>query len=94
MFREKLLSGLIILINDRVQGKIQINLVASVYQQHVHSQGRCCGNREFKEGINRIKKSVLALLETLPTHGQQNGSMMMLWRGWNTRLEPEVTILE
>lgn len=52
------------------------------------------GNREFKEGINRIKKSVYALLETLPTHEQQNGSMWMLWRGWNTRLEPEVTILE
>lgn len=52
------------------------------------------GNREFKEGINRIKKSVLGLLETLSTHEQQNGSMMKLWRGWNTRLEPEVTILE
>lgn len=39
------------------QGKLQLSSVASVHQQLLHSQRRCCGNREFKEEINRIKKT-------------------------------------
>lgn len=39
------------------QGKLQLSSVASVHQQLLHSQRRCYGNREFKEEINRIKKT-------------------------------------